>query len=69
MTLDQHWYKEVKPDKLWIKKTKNKNYHDSLKVISVLNLKNKKRVKVEFPNGKRTSVEPGWLFYNYHEET
>lgn len=66
--MDEHWYKKVTSNETWIKKSKNKRYFDSLKIISVLNLKNKKRVKVEFPSGKRTSVEPGWLFYNYKKQ-
>jgi len=64
-TDDQLWYKKVKKNETWIKKVKNKFLWDKLKIISILNQKNKKYVKVEFPNGNRNKVEPGWLFYNY----
>lgn len=65
---DPLWYKKVKKNDEWTKKVKNKSYFDSLKIISVVNKKNKKYVKVEFPTGKRTKVEPGWLFYNYEKQ-
>ena len=64
-TDDPLWYKKVKKNETWIKKGKNKSYWSWIKIISILNQKNKKIIKVEFPNGKRNKVEPGWLFYNY----
>jgi hypothetical protein len=67
-TDDPLWYKKVKKNDIWIKRVANKSYFDSLKIISVVNLKKKKYVKVEFPTGKRTRVEPGWLFYNYEKK-
>ena len=64
-TDDPLWYKKVKKNETWVKRVKNKAYYDSIKILSVTNQKNKKCIKVEFPNGKRTTVEPGWVFYNY----
>jgi hypothetical protein len=67
-TDDPSWYKKVKKNDTWLKRVLNKSYYDSVKIISVVNQKNKKYVKVEFPTGKRSKVEPGWLFYNYAKE-
>lgn len=67
-TDDPLWYKKVKKNDKWIKRVKNKNYYESVKIISVVNQKNKKYIKVEFPNGKRTKVDPGWLFFNYEKK-
>ena len=67
-TDDPLWYKKVKKDDTWSKRVLNKSYYDNVKIISVVNQKNKKYIKVEFPTGKRTKVEPGWLFYNYKKD-
>ncbi len=66
-TSDPLWYKKVKKDDIWTKKVKNKSYWGWVKIISVVNQKRKKYVKVEFPTGARKKVEPGWLFYNYEK--
>lgn len=63
--LEENWYKKININEKWIKKNKNKQYFDSLKIVSILNLRNKKRVKVEFCSGQKTLVRPEWLFYNY----
>ncbi len=65
---DPSWYKQFKKGDIWIKKTKNKSYHDTITIISVLNKKNKKYVKIEFPTGDRIKVEPNWLFHNYEKK-
>ena len=67
-TDDPLWYKKVKKTETWIKRVQNKAYFDNIKIISVTNQKNKKCIKVELPTGARTTVEPGWVFYNYKKD-
>ena len=66
---DPLWYKKVKKNHTWIKKVKNKNYYDTVKIISVLNKKNKKYIKIELPTGGRLKVDPNWLFHNYEKKS
>ena len=64
-TSDPNWFKEVRPGETWISKVPLNNYFNKIKIISVTNLKNKKCIKIEYLNGKRATIEPGFVFYNY----
>jgi len=68
MLLDENWYRKIKKGETWIKKVSNKNYYNEVKIISVVNKKKMKYIKLEFPNKKRFTAEPEWLFYNYKKK-
>jgi len=55
----------MKKNELWIKKSRNKNLYDSVKIITISNKKNYKQIKIELPTGDRIKVDKIWLLNNY----
>ena len=67
---DPLWWKKIKVGEIWVKKAKFKKdqLFEKIKIVSVINLKNKKAVKIQIlPEGRGLKVQPGWIFYNYEK--
>lgn len=63
---DPLWYKNISKGQIWNRIDKRgKMVVPWIKIISIINFKHKKAVKIEKSDGKRTTVEPGWIFYHY----